>query len=174
MSISKRLLESRTVRRKAFNIKGESPYEVDLRQDSGNNASVSPQHDSAEIEAFNEKVKAWSAQVTISLLPSIRANSIAGIRLSRSINNNFQSDSGEIFRLGFSFARHGIFVHKGVGRGYQMHGGAVVKTSRSPGFHRRPKPWFNPVVEARLDELGGIIHDHTSRAIMNASRIFIR
>jgi hypothetical protein len=50
----------------------------------------------------------------------------------------------------------------------------VVKASKTPGFNRKSKPWFNPIVESHLDELGQIIHDHNEKAIVNAIRIFIR
>ena len=173
MSIMKRLAESRTVRRKAFSDKWEGPFEIDIRQDQ-QAPDPSGFKTSEQIEAFNEKVKAWSAKVKSDLVPSIRANDISGIKLSRSIRNTFQTEYGEISRLGFSFARHGIFVHKGVGRGYQARNGMVVKTSKTPGFNRQPKPWFNPVVESHLDELGQIIHDHNEKAIINSTRIFIR
>jgi hypothetical protein len=151
----------------------EGPFDITIRE-PGLTQRHSRSSDSEEIEAFNEQIKAWSEKVKFALEPSIRSNNISGSRLLRSIKNTYQYDYGEIFRLGFSFARHGIFIHKGVGRGYHAQGGVVVKTSRTPGFNRQPKPWFNPVVESHLDELGEIIKVHNETAIVNSSRIFIR
>lgn len=171
MGLSKHLLESRSVRNNAFH-SWEGPFDITIREPG---TSQSHAHRSSEeVEAFNEQLKAWSEKVKAALEPSIRSNNISGSRLSRSIRSTYQYDYGEIFRLGFSFARHGIFIHKGVGRGYHIHGGVVVKTSRSPGFNRKAKPWFNPVVVSHLDELGEIIKAYTQTAIVNSTRIFIR
>jgi hypothetical protein len=55
-----------------------------------------------------------------------------------------------------------------------MQGGTVVKTSKSVGFNRRPKPWFNPVIDAFIPELGEIIKAYSDTAIVNSTKIFIR
>ena len=39
--------------------------------------------------------------------------------------------------VGFSFERHGVFVHKGIGRGYQSNGnGLVIRTAKYPAWVR--------------------------------------
>ncbi|MFZ4523495.1 MAG: hypothetical protein ACOYNC_17460 [Bacteroidales bacterium] len=169
----KRILENRSVRREAFHDAWEGPFDITI-QEQGTTKRFARSRNSAEMEEFNEQIKAWSEKVKSALGPSIRSNSISGSKLSRSIRSTYKYEYGEIYRLGFSFARHGIFIHKGVGRGYGMQGGTVVKTSKSVGFNRRPKPWFNPVIDAFIPELGAIIKAYSDTAIVNSTKIFIR
>ena len=86
-------------------------------------------------------------------------------KLAASINSKVGKDFGLANYVGFSFERHGVFVHKGVGRGYQSNGkGFVIRTAKNP-----PKPqeriaveWFNPVLDKYLPELADKI------AVINA------
>jgi hypothetical protein len=126
------------------------------------------------MEAFNEKLKVWGAKVNAAMPGSISSHGIRGSHLSKGIRNTYYYEYGEIYRLGFSFPREGIFVHKGVGSGYVMRNGVVVKTSKSTGFNRQPKPWFNPVIESFIPELGEIIKEYAETAILNSTRIYIR
>jgi len=173
MGIMKRILEDRSTRRDAFNKSWEGPFDITI-EEQGKTQRFSRSKNSQEMDAFNEQVKAWSEQVKSALGPSIRTNNILGSKLSRSIRSTHKYEYGEIYRLGFSFARHGIFIHKGVGLGYIMRGSTVVKTSRTVGFNRHPKPWFNPVVEASIPELGEIIKAYSETAILNSTKIYIR
>ena len=173
MGLMKKLLESRTGNRSGFGTSWEGPFDVSI-QESGNTQRFSRSRNTEEMEAFNERLKSWGEKVKGALPVSIATHGISGKNLKRSIRNTYYYDFGEIYRLGFSFAREGIFVHKGVGRGYVMRSGVVFKTSKTPGINRRPKPWFNPVVESFIPELEQIIKEYTETAILNSSRIYIR
>jgi len=70
-----------------------------------------------------------------------------------SIKTQFREIYDVISRIRFSFKRSGIFVHKGVGRGTLA---SEVGNSLSL---RKPKPWFNPVIEKFADELTEEIAD---------------
>lgn len=50
--------------------------------------------------------------------------------LSQSIGEKTYKSDGEIDCIGFSFARHGCSSKKGVGRGYVMQNGIVVREIR--------------------------------------------
>lgn len=131
--------------------------------------------DTKALEEFNSKIMDWGSRVKAALPSSISSHGISGKQLRRSIKNRYKYDYGEIDRIGFAFARHGVFVHKGVGRGYVMQGDTVVKTAKtSEGFNRSPKPWFNPVIESYIPELQQIVSDYTDKAVLNTVRIFIR
>lgn len=56
-----------------------------------------------------------------------------------------------ISRIRFKFKRSGVFVHKGVGRGTRA---ADVGTTL-----RRPKEWFNPLIEEFSNELSELMAD---------------
>ena len=51
-------------------------------------------------------------------------------KLSESISARLGKKTGVIELVSFSFERHGVFVHKGVGRGYELQGNAVVRTAQ--------------------------------------------
>ena len=80
-----------------------------------------------------------------------------------------------------------MFVHKGVGRGYEMKGGWVVRITKSedPATHqptwwgdepspRLPNEWFNPLLEQTLPELTDKLAKINSDAVLNATRMMIR
>lgn len=173
MSLSKKLLELRTNRQpRSRNSKWDGPFDIEISEDSVSN-KYQRTRDTESVNKFNEEIRAWGAKVKAELYPSLDSNEIKGTKLKSSIKNTYKEDYGEIFRIGFSFKPEGVYVHKGVGRGYIMQDGVVVKTSRTKGWNRRPKPWFNPVIESNIPALEAIIKSHVSEAIINTSRIYI-
>jgi hypothetical protein len=174
MGLMKRILEDR-MNSRGFS-RGQSwegPFDVGI-EDTGKTQRWERSRNTEEMDAFNERLKSWGDRVRSAMPGSISSEGIKGTRLSRSIRNTYYYEYGEIYRLGFSFRREGIFVHKGVGRGYVMNNGIVVKISKSQGFNRKPKPWFNPVIERFMPELEQIIHEYAESAIVNSTRIYIR
>lgn len=76
----------------------------------------------------------------------------------------------------FSFERHGVFVHKGVGRGYQSNGnGFVTRTAKNPAAkqERMAVEWFFPVLEKYIPELADRIADINADVAVNATRMKI-
>ena len=173
MGIMKKVLEQQSNRIQAFPKTWSGPFDIEVRQE-GATTSINKSLSSSEMEQFNTEIKAWGAKVKASLPGSMCGLGIKGSLLKRSVKDLYGFDYGEIFRIAIAFRREGIFVHKGVGRGYKMQGGQVVKTSKSQGFNRQPKPWFNPVIEANIGELDQIIHSYIGAAIVNCTRIYIR
>lgn len=53
-------------------------------------------------------------------------------KLVNSIGRKIYMASGLAEGIGFKIERHGVFVHKGVGRGYIMEGGIVIRNYKSP------------------------------------------
>ena len=70
------------------------------------------------IQEFNEQVKKWADTTQQSIL--FRLNSL-GLRgrgeLAQSLKYKVKYADGQAYRISFSFVRHGIFIHLGVGRG---------------------------------------------------------
>lgn len=134
-----------------------------------------PQLDDELLAQFNSEVRQWGASVLTELRYNIPEMGIAGDELSNSLRTNFRKNAGGINRIGFSFKPHGVYVHKGVGRGYQMQGGVVVRTAKGEAKpdERQPKPWFNPVIETFVDDLNKIVSKYYATAVINTVRIYI-
>lgn len=97
-------------------------------------------------------------------------------KLAASINSKVSKEFGLANYIGFSFERHGVFVHKGVGRGYQSNGkGFVIRTAKNPAAkqERVAVEWFNPVLEKYIPELADKITEINADAAVNATRMKI-
>lgn len=110
-------------------------------------------------------------------------------QLENSIGSSTRSTYGVISSVSIKFERHGVFVHKGVGRGYEMKGGVVIRTAKSdpPGtgnhsmphgkhdrmVERHPYEWFNPVIIETLPELANKLAEINAEAAINATRMTI-
>ena len=119
------------------------------------------------------------------------------MRIARELQPRAYTDRyGLIDRLGFSFPRHGIYIHKGAGRGQ---GGTIgsswTKLKRingvevSTGIVRHTDPnslnatqgtgnrqsyeWFDPVIRNRISELADIVSNYFDSMIIDATRIYI-
>ena len=107
-------------------------------------------------------------------------------KLGESIRASTKKSYGVIDRVTYTFERHGVFVHKGVGRGYEMQGGMVIRTAKSEdpatrkgtwwGDDPRPRTpfeWFNPTLEQTLPELADRLAEINADAVVNATRMMI-
>jgi hypothetical protein len=126
------------------------------------------------MEEYNAQLKAFWFKVAGELRSSVDMVIRKNRFLKQSVKPNIYYELGEAYKLGFSFRAEGVYVHKGVGRGYVASGGGVVKTARSAGFNRRPKLWFNPVIERNMPELQRIVMEYNKGLIINTTRIFIQ
>jgi hypothetical protein len=110
-------------------------------------------------------------------------------KLVNSIGRKIYMASGLAEGIGFKIERHGVFVHKGVGRGYIMEGGVVIRGYRTESglkkqaknstrsvaskqkttgtMNRHPAPWFNPVIENTVPELADKIAVINADAVIN-------
>lgn len=75
-----------------------------------------------------------------------------GISLEQSLNSRTSKTAGVISRIRYRFKKSGVFVHKGVGRG--------TKASQVGSTNRKPKEWFNPIIEQVADEIVEAVADH--------------
>jgi hypothetical protein len=169
MSYAKRLLEQQQGGRRnraGLHFMIDDP-EVSLSR-KGVYAGVSGMHmlkSEANIKEYNAALEKWGRSVAGKLKrkqPSI-AKSV-----------RFKRDGGEIYAIGFGLLRHGVFLEKGVGRGYAYNGGSVVNKSGG-AVKRKPKPWFNPTLDDEIPRLTEIVTRHTGDAInINTKRMFIQ
>jgi hypothetical protein len=140
-----------------------------------------------DIEGQNKLVKQWTSKVRRKLKGRlgrfsdgkesmvIRSHGQTEKKLQSSLKSQFGKDFGVIERVRFSFERHGVFVHKGVGRGYKMNGGMVTRTAKGPQTApRKPDEWFNPILEKTLPELANRLAELNADAVINAERMKIK
>lgn len=66
-------------------------------------------------------------------------------------------------KISFKFARHLIFVHKGVGKGTPM---SKVGTTA-----RKAKPWFEPPIERNIEQLGDIVAEGLGDQVISNFRL---
>ena len=147
-----------------------------------------------EITKYNAMVKSWSGFVTRKLSASaagfvhgkggtVTRGTKSGKQrtekqLSKSITNRVYLYYGQADHVGFNFERHGVFVHKGVGRGHPISGGMVLtSTNYEPGKvskDRKPAEWFNPVLNEALPRLADKIAEMNADAAVNATKMYIK
>lgn len=143
---------------------------------------------------YNKAVEAWQNSVATQLRATIAGKSM---RIAREIAPHAYTDNyGIINRIGFSFPRHGIYIHKGAGRGQGGYVGSnwtKMKTINgievSTGIvrhtalnsingkqgtgNRKAFAWFDPVIKNRLPELADIVTNYFDTMIMDATKIYI-
>lgn len=161
--------------------KGEGyPIEVYIEGDTGITQQWERQQDRKAVAAFNRRVRAWGAKVNDALQYSIAGHIAEDNTLSASLKTNYRhwgrtpQAGQEITSIGFSFEEAGLYVHLGVGRGYNREGGTVVVTKQhNRDMIRKPKPWFDPVIENHIEALQQIVIDYCGDLFINTSHILI-
>lgn len=135
-------------------------------------------------EKINEVIERWIPKVRTALKGSAkqfsdgkketfvkRSEKQIEYKLAPSIKSGTRRQYGEIFAVGFSFERHGVFVHKGVGRKYPIEGAEAVKNPL--GKTRQPVEWFNPVLDRFIPELADKLAEINADLAVNATRMRI-
>ncbi|HEU4634341.1 MAG TPA: hypothetical protein VFS22_10165 [Flavisolibacter sp.] len=121
----------------------------------------------SDIDAFNRDVDRWTKVTKNSVVSEMdnlgivhRENSRSPVPAKKALKTSQRKASGITNRISFRMPRHMVFVHKGVGRGTKI---TDVGTT-----NRRAKPWFNPVIEKRMEELVQTVADHQGTMVLNA------
>lgn len=188
MGVMKRLSEQmRAPRRKSVLDTGQGlPFEISLESVSLT-AQYERRQDKERLKQFNDDVKGWSIDTTRQLRGNVRMLVRQDEELSGSIEPNIYNKNGEANRIGFSFAREGVYIHKGAGRGQGgFRGGSKwtdkygkLKKTNPDSFYkmgtgnRRPIRWFDPVIEKNLPALADIVAEYAADMQIDATRIFI-
>lgn len=149
--------------------------------------------DADRLTAFNKEVEQWQDAVSKQLKATISSRSL---RIARELQPKAYTDKyGLINRLGFSFPRHGVYIHKGAGRGQggligskwsylKRINGMEINTSiirhtnpaslgkQNEGI-RQAYHWFDPVIKNRLPELADICMRYFDTMLIDATKIYI-
>lgn len=140
----------------------------------------------SEFTEHNAIVKQWKTKVLSYLKGSVLSefhNGKEGMiqRKNRPEDKMIDSLKGNVHTfynmadgVSFKFERHGIFVHKGVGKGYKSSNGMVTKYSKNPEGSRKPVDWFNPILDKTIPELADQIAEVNADAVVNATRMKIQ
>ncbi|HIY88245.1 MAG TPA: hypothetical protein H9824_06035 [Candidatus Bacteroides pullicola] len=149
--------------------------------------------DADRVTAFNKAVEQWAQRVTTQLRATIASRSL---RIARELHPNLYTDRyGLVNRVGFSFPRHGIYIHKGAYKGHggfigskwemlKRVGGQEVSTGivrhtnpdslgKQGTGARRPFQWFDPVIRNRIGELEAVVLDYFDTMVIDATNIYI-
>jgi hypothetical protein len=96
-------------------------------------------------------------------------------KLFESISARLSKKMGIIELVSFQFERHGVFVHKGVGRGWEIGSNTVTRTAKGEmSAARNPSPWFNSVLDSQVPLLANDIATVNANAALNATKLQIK
>lgn len=165
---------------------GRMPRIVFEAKDGSDFALAERVKDTEALNRFNTGVKAWAEKVAGELRASAQssfghrdAQLVTALqpRLADSIRVNIRFDKKymlETRSVGFSIARHGVYLHYGAGRGQGgMKGsrwtdryGRLKKTNpdsmgKAGGAPRSAEHWFNSVIERNAKELAELVAEYS-------------
>lgn len=166
---------------------------VTFEMDMGATAQFLRIQDSPRLQQFNRDVAAWGRDVANQLRGNVgtlfASHGSADHRLALSIESYVAYDKQyhmEVYRVGFRFARHGVHLHYGAGRGYGgLKGsrwmdrmGYMKQTDENSlgkmGTGKRQEvDWFNPILERNLQRLADIAADYCADMILNTDYLFL-
>lgn len=142
----------------------------------------------ADYEQQNAIVQQWVPKVRKKLVssarwfqdgktePMVKRGNRVEKKLADSIGSRMKKHLGEIDVITYQFERHGVFVHKGVGRGYRAAGGGfVIRVAK--GEQKAPRiavEWFNPVLDKNIPELADQLAKVNADAALNTARVMIK
>lgn len=189
MGVMKRLSEQmRTPKRKnsILGARDGLPFEISLESVSAV-ARYERRQDKEKLKQFNDDVAGWSIDITKQLRGNVRMMVKRDEELSSSIEPNIYKKDGEAQRIGFSFAREGIYIHKGAGRGQGgFRGGSKwtdrygkLKKTNPLSFYkmgtgnRKPIRWFDPIIDKNLPALADLVADYAADMQIDATQIYI-
>lgn len=118
-----------------------------------------------DVNRINKIVSDKAKQLKTRLQQSIAQQGIEHVDTSldaeplSDVVTRVSKEFGVANRIRIRFNRSGVFVHKGVGRG--------TKASQVGSTNRKPKPWFNPIVEEVVNELASDVADEIADIDLN-------
>lgn len=147
-------------------------------------------------EKYNELTRKWSESTRKLMLGNISTLTSKGKGdLLKSLRKREHLYYGEVRKITYRFDRHGVFFQKGVGRGYIVMNGKVVRgrkktkqeigstkqtegttkiTYSSGKLQREPKDWFNETIDSKMEQLADIVHEYMGdKAMLMASKMKI-
>lgn len=107
------------------------------------------------LEKLDKEIRAWSRVTRKDLLFRLASLNLEErirldneVALKKSLGYKLKKSRGEIEKVSFQFARHGIFLEHGVGKGRPV---------RSAQANALKKPWLSVVLPDAIDQLADIL-----------------
>jgi len=143
----------------------------------------------ARVDEYNKDINEWTAEtkrkIKREVLQLTARYSGKGYAEQKAAARKY---AGEASKITFSFPYYMVFVHKGAGRGYggnitgqftRRNGSKGETNKRSMGRmgtgKRKPKPFFNPVIEAQFPALADLVANYKGdKVILQIQKILIR
>ena len=128
---------------------------------------------------YNRKIVAWKSGVTAALKASISTLTSKGKGdLLRGIRGyiDFNKD-GDPWRAIWKFPVHGVYIFKGVARGYLLVNGRIIRAvTRGNATYiidkkivRQPKDWYNEPIDSRVPQLANIMAGYYADKTVDAA-----
>lgn len=123
-------------------------------------------------ESLNEKTRQWRFATRRKIVEKMKELGIKHVKrspsskaASKSVSTREKKKFGVVERISYTFPKHMVFVHHGVGRG--------TKRNAANSFHtnRVPKDWFNSVLDEEVPRLADDITDEFADMSVNAIQI---
>lgn len=116
------------------------------------------------VEEFNAAVNRWAKAVEAKAKGklSVSTSTYSG-ELLRGFKASlkYSREGFEARGVSFRFARQGVFVAYGVGRGWNRRkDGSVQVTAKHSKKPRTPKDWIDSVIEQDIQDLGDIVGEY--------------
>lgn len=167
---------------------GGLPFELSLESSSEADKHMRSL-DKATLQQFNADIQNWADTSKLALRSSIKSMVKRDVYLSDSLKANVYYDrkyGNEANKVGFSFAREGVYIHRGAGRGQggviggrwiDRHGKQKERAANSAGLqgtgNRKPIRWFDPVIDMHLPKLADIVSEYSATMQVDATNIYI-
>lgn len=146
------------------------------------------------LNRFKNNLKDWSDHLMSDLRSRVSTMGLVssanrGVKLRDSFESYIKLDDEyhvEPVKIGIRFARHGVFLHYGAGKGYGGREGSRwidrlgyshetdPKSLGKAGTGNRPaRDWFNPVLEWHMKELADIAADYSLDIAVDFSKFYL-
>lgn len=123
------------------------------------------------LQQLDKEARAWTKVTRKKLLMRLASLNLqervrldGEVSLRKSLRTSVRKSQGELESVGFSFARHGIFLEHGVGRG---------RPKGSAAARRYAKPWLSVVLPDAVDELAEMLSDEYGDIVQQEMRLLI-
>lgn len=128
---------------------------------------------------YNRKIVALKSEITQALRASISTltSKGKGELLSKIRGYVDFNEQGDAWRLIWKFPVHGVFLFKGVSRGYLLVNNRIIRAiTRGSAvyiidkkFVRQPKDWYNEPIDSRIPQLADIMAGYYADKTVDAA-----
>ena len=123
------------------------------------------------LEALLKEVRGWNRATSKDLRFRVasmglkdRVRLAGAVKLRNSIRGKVKARNLELERVSFTFARHGIFLEHGVGKGRPVNSAAANRMSR---------PWLKPGIEDAIESLADLLSNEYADLAADELKIII-